>query len=97
MAKSKSEIIDDIQAFIAKHGNAYKEWYVSTSPDPKSQLFKVHGFKNTDKGLLRQAQTELQAAEVVEFLTTLGAKGGAVIKPGADYVYAYKRAPHTKP
>ena len=97
MSKSKSQILDDIQDFIARHGANFKEWYVGTAADPKAQLFKVHGFKNGDKGLYRQAGSEIQAAEVAEFFTGMGAKGHKGVARGAEYVYLYKRAPHTKP
>ena len=74
-----------------------KEWYIGTAADPKAQLFNVQGFKNGDKGLYRQAGSEIQAAEVAEFFTGMGAKGHKGVARGAEYVYLYKRAPHTKP
>jgi len=97
MSKSKSQIMDEIQAFMTRHGANAKDWYVGTAADPKSQLFKVHGFKNGDKGLFRQAGSEIQAAEVAEFFMGMGAKGHKGVARGAEFVYAYKRAPHTKP
>jgi len=97
LSKSKSEILDDFQSFMSKHGANYKEWYVGTAEDPKAQMFKVHGFQNGDKGLYRQANSELQAAEVAEFFTNMGSKGDDSVKRGADCVYAYKRSPHTRP
>lgn len=98
MSKSKSEILNDIQDFMGRHGGNYKEWYVGTSADPKTQLFNVHKFKNgQDKGLFRQAMSEIQAGEVVEFFTSMGAKGNDGVSRGAEFVYAYKRAGHTKP
>lgn len=97
MAKTKSEILNDFQEFMGRHGGNYREWYVSTARDPKSQMFGTHKFKAGDKGLYRQAQSELQAAEVAEFFTGLGAKGNAAVSRDAEFVYAYKRASHTKP
>lgn len=97
MAKSKSEILNDFQEFMGRHGANYREWYVGTAADPKQQMFGTHKFKNGDKGLFRQAQSELQAAEVAEFFTNLGAKGNSSVTRNAEYVYAYKRASHTKP
>ena len=96
MAKQKGEILDDIERFIAKYGNNPRQWYIGTSAAPKDALTKQHNFKTGDIGLIRQAKTELQAAEVAEFFTERGAKGGAVIKPGNDFVYAYKITGHTK-
>lgn len=97
MAKSKSEILNDFQEFMGRHGANYRDWYVGTSPDPKQQLFGTHRFKTGDKGLYRQAMSELQAAEVAEFFTNLGAKGNTSVTRDAEFVYAYKRAGHTKP
>jgi hypothetical protein len=97
MAKNKSEILNDFQEFMGRHGANYREWFVGTSSDPKQQLFGTHKFKAGDKGLFRQAHSELQAAEVAEFFTNLGAGGSASPRPDAEFVYAYKRASHTKP
>ena len=97
MSKSKSEILNDFQEFMGRHGANYRDWYVGTSADPKQQLFGAHKFKAGDKGLFRQAMSELQAAEVAEFFTNLGAKGSAAVRRDAEFVYAYKRASHTKP
>lgn len=97
MAKSKSDILDDFQAFMGKHGANYKEWYVSTSSNPKMELFKYHKFKSGDKGLFRAAESEIRSAEVAEFFTDMGAKGDAGIKDDARYVYAFKMAKHTRP
>ena len=97
MAKSKSEILNDFEDFIKKYGGKYKEWCVGTAPDAKTQLFKVHKFKNgVDKGLFREAESEMQAAGVAEYFTDLGARGDDSVKRDADQVYAYKIAPHTK-
>jgi hypothetical protein len=97
MSKSKSEILDDFQAFMGRFGGRYKEWCVGTTDDPKMELFQIHGFKQGDKGLYRQANSELQAAEVAEFFTHLGAKGDDSVKRGSEFVYAYKMSTHTKP
>ena len=97
MAKSKSDILNDFQDFVSKYGGKYKEWYVGTAADPKGQLFNTHKFKNGDKGLYREAVSEIQAAEIAEFFIDQGAKGDDGVKRGADCVYAYKMAPHTKP
>lgn len=59
MSKTKMEIRDDIEDFIARHGGKYKEWYVGTAADAKTTLFKTHGFKAGDKGLYRQAGSEI--------------------------------------
>lgn len=97
MAKTKAQILDDIQSFIGRYGGSYKDWYIGTSHDPKGQLFFTHGFRKSDLGLYRQAVSELQAAEVAEFFTGMGAKGDDGVKKNADFVYAFRMAAHTKP
>jgi hypothetical protein len=97
MAKSKSEILDDFQAFVGKHGGNYKEWYVSTDYNPKMDLTKYHKIKNGDKGLFRTAESDIRSAEVAEFFTDLVAKGDSGIKDDAICVYAFKMAKHTRP
>jgi len=97
MAKKKSEILNDFQDFMGKYGGKYKEWYVGTAEDAKTQLFSVHKFKNgVDKGLFREAESEIQAAGVAEFFVDQGAKGDDSVKRNADQVYAYKITPNTK-
>lgn len=86
MAKSKSDIFDDFQDFMGKHGADYKGWYVSASKNPKMELFKYHKFKTGDKGLFRGAESEISAAEVAEFFTNLDAKRDPEIK---DTSYTY--------
>ncbi len=97
MPKSKSEILNDFEELIGKYGDKYKESYVGTASDAKSQLFKTHKFKSGENGLYREADSEIQAAGVAEYFTNLGAKGDPEIKKDADCVYAYRIAPHIKP
>lgn len=97
MSKSKSEIMDDISSFIGRNGGNVREWYVGSTADAKTQLFKTHGFKKGDYGLARQAPSELQAGEIAEYFVGQGAKGDIGVKPGNDCVYAYKLTAHTKP
>ena len=95
--KSKSEILNDFQEFIGKHGGKYKEWCVGTAGDAKTQLFNVHKFKNgAYKGLYREADSEMQAPGVAEFFTNLGSKGDDTVKRSADQVCAYKISANTK-
>lgn len=100
MAKDKGEIISDIDAYIAKFGGRYGEWYVGAATDPKQALYTKHKVKKGDPGLLRTAHSEVQAADVVGYFVknckTLGDADGTVAQ-GKLYVYAYKRAGYTKP
>ncbi|MEO5372858.1 MAG: hypothetical protein H7840_01120 [Alphaproteobacteria bacterium] len=100
MAKDKGDIISDITTYIAKFGGRYGEWYVGASTDPKQSLYTRHKVKKGDPGLLRTAHSEVQAADVVGFFVktykTLGEADG-VVEQGKLHVYAYRRAPYTKP
>lgn len=100
MAKEKNDIMDDIKAYVKKFGGRFSEWFVGTSVDAKSTLYKMHKLKPGDPGLVRTALTEIQAADVVTyFVETYKTKGTAdgVVEPDRLHVYAYKLQPHTKP
>jgi hypothetical protein len=100
MAKSKFQIIADVEAFVFKHGGSFKEWYVGAAAEPRDKLFDVHKFqRKVDVGLIRTAPTWEQAREVVAFfVTSFGAKGDPGTVTESDvHVYAYKTAPHTHP
>lgn len=99
-AKSRSDIIADIEGHIAKGGGKSSDWYVGIASSPKTNLFKVHKLRETgDAWIARHALNHAQAAEVAEFfVTTQGSKGRfRDPKPGEDYVYAYKMKSHTTP
>lgn len=100
MAKSKTEIIQDIEHLIVRNGGKWGEWYVGMCADPKTVLESRHNFKRgTDVGAIRTANTEMQAHEVVEYFTrsrrTKGQSG--TFNAGDLYVYAYRTSRHTKP
>ena len=98
MAKSKTEIIGDIESLIARKGGKPGEWFVGFSADPKGELAK-HGFRQGDVGAIRTANTEMQAHDVVEyFVTTLKTKGDlSEVGRNSLHVYAYQTNGHTKP
>ena len=96
MAKSKQEIIADIDSFITKGGGGYRAWYVGISSDAKARLAE-HNAK--DAWIFRTASSSQVAREIEDhFVNTLGTDGAT---GGGDettnMVYAYKKAPHTDP
>lgn len=99
MAKSASEIIRDVENYVAKFGGVFTEWVVGTSSDPKNALYKIHKLKEGDPGLVRTSHTEIQAAEVAEFFIQTRRTKGQVEQPesGRLHVYIYRKQPHTKP
>lgn len=100
MAKSKQEIINDINAYMQKGGGEYRSWYVGVSKDARDRLFNGHQVKeNGDWWIYSQASSSQVAREVEDYyvnrLRTDGGPGGG--DNTADYVYAYKKAAHTNP
>lgn len=98
MAKSKTEIIDDIQSLMARKGGKSSDWFVGQSANPKGEL-AGHGFRKGDVGAIRTASTEMQAHDVVEyFVKTLRTQGQVEnVKPNALHVYVYQTSSHTTP
>lgn len=99
MAKSKNDIISELENFMGKYGGSFGDWYVGASDDPKNTMYNTHGFKKGDVGLIRSALTEMQAHDVVEFFVDVRGCVGRVgsIKIGELHVYAYRRGNHTNP
>ncbi|MDA8231545.1 MAG: hypothetical protein M0006_09420 [Magnetospirillum sp.] len=100
MAKSRSDIIGDIEAYIGRNGARFGEWYVGVTGGPKATLFKAHKVKEKgDAWVVRLAKDEYESRDIAEyFITTRGTKGAVGSGRDTDlYVYAYKRKPYTKP
>jgi hypothetical protein len=99
MARSKQQIIDDIKAHIQKRGGSFGAWYVSTTKDARTRLFGEHHVKQKgDRWIRRKAGSSETAREVAEHLVrTLATDGKADGDASADMVYAYRKAPHTRP
>jgi hypothetical protein len=99
-AKSRSEIIDDIEDCIARNGGNFGGWYVGFTGSPKLKIFKLHKVKEKgDAWVSRLARDEHEAHEVAEYFRTIRrtkAPGGQPAE-GEHYVYAYKLKPHTSP
>lgn len=97
MAKSKKEIISDIEGFITDN---ISNWYVGVSEEPRKRL-ESHGVKlkpaNTS-WIYREASNDDIAREVEEHFLNKGADGG---EGGGDedarYIYAYKKNSQTNP
>ncbi|WP_404381621.1 hypothetical protein [Caenispirillum salinarum] len=100
MAKSKTQIIQEIEHLIARNGGNPAQWYVGMAKDGKAELTSRHRFKpGRDVGAIRTAATEVQAQEVVDYLTrSRGCKGGAhTFNAGELHVYVYRMGAGTKP
>lgn len=98
-AKSRSEIIGDIEDFIGKNGAKFAEFYVGCTGQPKATLFTKHAVKQSgDAWISRLAKDEYEAHEVVEyFVTTRKTRGRRADRQPSDlYVYAFKIKSHTR-
>lgn len=98
-AKSRSEIIGDFEDFIGRNGNAFGEFYVGCTGNPKVALFTRHALKQSGEvWISRRAKDEYEAGEVVEyFVTSRKTKGRRGERKEEDvYVYAFKIRSHTR-
>lgn len=98
-AKSRSDIIGDIEDYIAKKGGSFGEWFVGCTGAPKAMLFTQHKVKQAgDAWVTRLAKDELDAHDVVEyFRSTRRTRGRPHEKKDTDlYVYAFKIKSHMR-
>jgi len=99
MAKSKQEIIADINAHIADCGGRYSDWYAGITEDTKRRVFEEHGVeKGKDPYIWRTAVSSVVARETEKYFLDLrcdGGSGGG--DDDADIVYAYKKSSRTDP
>ncbi|MBF0374349.1 MAG: hypothetical protein HQL39_13155 [Alphaproteobacteria bacterium] len=99
--KSRSDIIRDIEDFMARSGGGGAEWFVSVTDNPKRKLFTDHKVRSEGDGWIsRRALDDLQAQQVEEYFRTVRKTVAAPkITGGMDavFVYAYRRKAHTKP
>lgn len=95
---SKSTIISDIKAYVAKCGGDYSDWYVGIAADPEQRLFNDHGVsKNSGAWIWIRAASADDARAAEKSLLALGMTGG----PGggdeeSDCVYGYRITSTTK-
>ena len=99
MAKTNETIISEIKTFIAKWGGRYIDWYVGIASDPRQRLFNDHNVNEKIDGWIFREALNSESARSLEdyFINILKTDGGS---GGGDYtttfVYAYKKANHTK-
>lgn len=98
-AKSRSEIIGDIEEFIGRNGAKFGEFYVGCTGQPKAMIFTKHGVKQSgDAWISRLAKDEYEAHEVVEYFVSSRKTKGRRSDPQASdlYVYAFKIKGHMR-
>ena len=92
MAKTKSEIIADIEEHIESRGGELDEWYVGIAAKPRERLFDDHSVdEENGKWVFQRASSSAVARDIEKHFLDGGAKGG----PGGgdedtEFVYAYK-------
>lgn len=99
-AKSRTEIIGDIEDCIGRNGGRFGEWYVGYTAGPKQKLFGGHKIKEKgDAWISRLARDETEAHEVADYFRTTRHTKGPGGQPSDNdlYVYAYKMKSHTRP
>ena len=99
MAKSKKQIIDELDEHIVSRGGGYSSWYAGITESPKDRVFGDHKVdENKDKYAWRTAESDKIAREIEKHFLDLGCDGG----PGggdsdAKVVYVYKKSNRTDP
>ena len=95
---TKSTIISDIKAYMAKCGGGYGEWYVGIAADAEKRLFNDHGVnKNSGAWIWIRAASSDDARAAEKSLLALGMKGGCGGgDDDSDCVYAYRITSTTK-
>jgi hypothetical protein len=99
VAKTRDQIIADIESHINNNGADFGQWYVGIASSPRDRLFNDHNVReNGDAWIFREATSSAVAREVENyFINVKGTQGGA---GGGDYgsrsVYAYKIKSHTR-
>ena len=98
MAKSKKEIIEEIEAYMAKRGGDIEDWYVGISANARERLFDDHSV-DEKKGawIIRGTSSDSVARDIEKYFLAKGAQGGT---GGGDAestaVYAYKTTSDTR-
>lgn len=79
MAKTRDQIIADIEAHIGNNGADFGNWYVGIAASPRDRLFNDHNVReNGDAWIFREAASSAVAREVEYFFINVkGTHGGA--------------------
>lgn len=99
LATSVQKAISDIENYMGQVGGYYRDWYVGIASDVRQRLFADHGVREKgDYWIFRDCGTDTAARDAEDYFLRKGCDGG----PGGGdyttkYVYAYRKAPHTRP
>ena len=92
MAKSKKQIISDIEDFMTKWGGDIDDWYVGIAAQPRERLFDDHAVdEHNDPWIFRTASSDGVARDIERHFLDKGATGGeGGGSADTKAVYAYK-------
>lgn len=98
---SEEEIKKDIKKYIDSHKGTYKNWYVGIAEnfDEKKEKHKLRDIKGTP-WICIAIESSAMAGRVKEYIVGLGVSAGLDSDKEIEntvVVYAYKKAPYTKP
>lgn len=94
---SAQQVVRDVEAYIAKNGGAYRDWYAGVAKDPRARLFNDHNVQEKgDAWIYRDCDSDDAARQVEQYFLAKGCKGGpGGGGQGTRYFYTYKIKPHT--
>ena len=98
MAKSKQEIIDEIENHITDCGGGIRNWYVGIAAKPKERLFDDHSVdEEKDAWIYHPASSDSVARDIEKHFLDKGAKGGSGGGgKNSKFVYAYRISSRTR-
>lgn len=98
VATTLNQVAIEIQNHMNQCGGSYREWYVGIASDVRKRLFMDHNVhEKGDAWIFRDCGMDMVARSVEKYFIDKGCDGGS---GGGDqttkYVYAYRKAPHTR-
>lgn len=99
MPSGTGRIIGDIQSFVSRHGEDYRNWYIGITADPLTRLLEEHKIDvNVDQWLCAEAFSNKEANLVLQrFINEFGMTGSCDVDDKGCFIYAYRMGDHTQP
>ncbi|MDK2849240.1 MAG: hypothetical protein PWP34_2593 [Desulfuromonadales bacterium] len=100
MPVSVFRVVREIREYIVGQGEDWENWYIGITVDPSDRLCDDHLIRfGHDRWFCREAFTPEEAQEARDKLVADYAVDGdeARDEKTGRFVYAYRKAPHTKP
>jgi hypothetical protein len=100
MPVSNEHIIEQMEAFVSRHGEDWESWFFGVTTDPCDCLVSGHNINiGHDLWMCSEALSAEKALEVKGyFVAGVGVDSDDSLDDAEGrFVYAYKKAPHTRP